>query len=105
MAELAQADLDLVRGEVVPGLLLLLLRPVLILHAEDDLVVPQQHIVELEAAAERAGKGNVERVSYPAALGLSNCFIHRPVYKRNMELTNLRVHISKMVLLRQREVI
>ena len=41
MAELAQACLELVRGEVVPGLLLLLLRPVLILHAEDDLVVPQ----------------------------------------------------------------
>jgi hypothetical protein len=39
MAELAQACLELVRGEVVPGLLLL--RPVLILHADDDLVVPQ----------------------------------------------------------------
>jgi abhydrolase domain-containing protein 12 len=51
--------------------------PVLILHAEDDPVVPHQHSVELEAAAERAGKGNVERVSYPAALGLSHCFIHR----------------------------
>jgi hypothetical protein len=43
MAELAQADLELVRGEVVPGLLLLLLlRPVFILHAENNPVVPQE---------------------------------------------------------------
>ena len=51
--------------------------PVLVLHAEDDSVVPHPRGLALEAAARLAGKVDITLHSYPAALGLGHCHIHR----------------------------
>jgi len=51
--------------------------PVLVLHAEDDGVVPHPRGLALEAAARLAGKTDITVHSYPAALGLGHCHIHR----------------------------
>lgn len=51
--------------------------PVLILHAEDDNVVPHSLGQALHQAGKAAGKDNIRMVSYPPSLGLSHCKIHQ----------------------------
>lgn len=52
--------------------------PVLILHAEDDNVVPHRLGAALEASAREAGKANVRLVSYPASLRLGHTVVRAP---------------------------
>ena len=47
--------------------------PVLLLHAEDDNVIPYNLAVKLHQEARLAGKENIRFVTFPASLGLSHC--------------------------------
>ena len=51
--------------------------PVLILHAEDDNIVPHRLGVALEASTREAGKQEVRLVSYPSTMGLGHCDIYK----------------------------
>jgi len=51
--------------------------PVLILHAEDDNIVPHRLGVALEEAAREGGKQEVRLVSYPSSMGLGHCDIYK----------------------------
>ena len=51
--------------------------PVLILHAEDDNIVPHRLGVALEEAARKGGKQETRLVSYPTSMGLGHCDIYK----------------------------
>ena len=51
--------------------------PVLILHAEDDNIVPHRLGVALEESAREGGKQEVRLVSYPSSVGLGHCDIYK----------------------------
>merc|ERR1712059_84374 len=50
--------------------------PVLVLHAEDDSVVPYSLGQDLYGKAREAGKVNIRFVTYPSDLGLGHCDIY-----------------------------
>ena len=66
----------------------------MILHAEDDKVVPYQLAVQLHQESREAGKENVRFVTFPGDLGLSHNYIYQSETVKT-ELAQFVVEISK----------
>jgi len=69
--------------------------PVLLLHAEDDNIVPYSLAVSLHQEAKEAGKENVRFVTYPSSLGLSHTDIYTSESIRE-EITQFVAQISSI---------
>ena len=68
--------------------------PVLILHAEDDNVVPYSLAAKLHEEVKEAGKENVRFVTFPGDLGLSHNFIYQSETTKS-ELEQFVAEISR----------
>ena len=66
----------------------------LILHAEDDNIIPYELAVSLHKETTEAGKENVRFVTFPAHLGLSHNFLYKSETVKT-ELTQFVAEISK----------
>ena len=75
-------------------ILLILQCPVLMLHAEDDNIVPYELAVKLHKDTLEAGKENVRFVTFPAHLGLSHNFLYTSETVKT-ELTHFVAEISR----------